>query len=189
MGDINAQVAACKIGARRLTELAGKFGHNALTAIFDELLTRSETMTRQALARIPEGTYRLRRLSSTTMGSNSTRTNPYRSRGHGPRRRDPYRFTGTSDQVRGPLNCVPSGSLAAACFAIRALTDPAIPTKAGASGRSRLHLPEGSLVNPTRAGTGERADLDDQADHRRDHLGVGARCCRIVCRRRRPAKC
>ncbi len=50
MGDINAQLAACKIGARRVTELAGKFGHNALTAIFDELLTRSETMTRQALA-------------------------------------------------------------------------------------------------------------------------------------------
>jgi N-methylhydantoinase B/oxoprolinase/acetone carboxylase alpha subunit len=57
-------------------------------------------------------------------------------------------FTGTSDQVRGPLNCVPSGSLAAACFAIRALTDPAIPTNAGCFRPISLHLPEGSLVNP-----------------------------------------
>ena len=47
------------------------------------------------------------------------------------------------------MNCVPSGSLAAACFAIRALTDPAIPTNAGCFRPISLHLPEGSLVNPT----------------------------------------
>jgi N-methylhydantoinase B/oxoprolinase/acetone carboxylase alpha subunit len=46
------------------------------------------------------------------------------------------------------MNCVPSGSLAAACFAIRALTDPAIPTNAGCFRPISLHLPEGSLVNP-----------------------------------------
>src|SRR3984957_6133930 len=55
MGDINAQVAACKIGVRRVGELAARFGHNALTAIFDELLNRSETMTRQAPRPIPSG--------------------------------------------------------------------------------------------------------------------------------------
>jgi N-methylhydantoinase B/oxoprolinase/acetone carboxylase alpha subunit len=147
MGDINAQLAACKIGARRVTELAEKFGHNALMAIFDELLTRSETMTRQALARIPEGTYRyvdyldndgidldqpIRIEVAVTLGSGRIHID----------------FTGTSDQVRGPLNCVPSGSLAAACFAIRALTDPAIPTNAGCFRPISLHLPEGSLVNP-----------------------------------------
>lgn len=57
-------------------------------------------------------------------------------------------FTGTSPQVRGPVNCVPSGSLAAACFAIRAVTDPSIPTNAGCFRPISLHLPEGSLVNP-----------------------------------------
>jgi N-methylhydantoinase B/oxoprolinase/acetone carboxylase alpha subunit len=147
MGDINAQVAACKIGARRVTELAGKFGHNALTAIFDELLARSETMTRQALARIPAGTFRyvdfldndgidldmpIRIEVAVTVGDGRIHID----------------FTGTSDQVRGPLNCVPSGSLAAACFAIRALTDPAIPTNAGCFRPISMHLPEGSLVNP-----------------------------------------
>ena len=58
MGDLNAQVAACTVGARRLTELAEDYGDNQLTAIFAELLDRSETMTRQALRAIPEGTYR-----------------------------------------------------------------------------------------------------------------------------------
>jgi N-methylhydantoinase B/oxoprolinase/acetone carboxylase alpha subunit len=46
------------------------------------------------------------------------------------------------------MNCVPSGSLAAACFAIRAVTDPAIPTNAGCFRPISMHLPEGSLVNP-----------------------------------------
>jgi N-methylhydantoinase B/oxoprolinase/acetone carboxylase alpha subunit len=147
MGDINAQLAACKIGARRVAELAGKFGHNALTAIFDELLTRSETMTRQALARITRGTYRyvdfldndgidletpIRIEVAVTVNDQGIHID----------------FTGTSDQVRGPMNCVPSGSLAAACFAIRALTDPAIPTNAGCFRPISLHLPEDSLVNP-----------------------------------------
>ena len=57
-------------------------------------------------------------------------------------------FTGTSPQVRGPFNCVPSGSLAAACWAVRALTDPKIPTNGGCFRPISLHLPPGSLVNP-----------------------------------------
>ena len=52
-----------EIGARRMTELAGGIGHNALTAIFEELLTRSETMTRQALRAIPAGHLPLCRFS------------------------------------------------------------------------------------------------------------------------------
>jgi N-methylhydantoinase B/oxoprolinase/acetone carboxylase alpha subunit len=148
MGDINAQFAACKIGMRRIQEIADRNGHNALTAIFAELLSRSETMTRQALAKVPAGTYRyvdwldndgieldrpIRIEVAVTIGSGGIHID----------------FTGTSPQVRGPLNCVPSGSLAAACFAIRALTDPAIPTNAGCFRPISLHLPEGSLVNPT----------------------------------------
>ena len=147
MGDINAQVAACSIGARRIAELADRNGHNALLAIFEELLSRSEVMTRKALARIPRGTYRyvdhldndgielekpIRIEVAVTVSGNGIHVD----------------FTGTSPQVRGPMNCVPSGSLAAACFAIRALTDPAIPTNAGCFRPISLHLPEGSLVNP-----------------------------------------
>ena len=58
MGDINAQVAACTIGARRLGELAESFGRKDLVALFDELLNRSETMTRQALRHLQPGIYR-----------------------------------------------------------------------------------------------------------------------------------
>ena len=59
-----------------------------------------------------------------------------------------FDLTGSSPQVKGPINCVPSGSLAAACFAVRAITDPAIPNNGGCFRPITLTLPEGSIVNP-----------------------------------------
>src|SRR5690606_12764824 len=50
--------------------------------------------------------------------------------------------------LRGPFNCVKSGSQAAAYFAVRALTDPEIPTNAGCFRPVSLNLPEGPLVIP-----------------------------------------
>src|SRR4051812_16905012 len=58
IGDLNAQIAACTVGVRRVSELAERYGDNQLAVIAEELLRRSELMTRQALRAIPEGTYR-----------------------------------------------------------------------------------------------------------------------------------
>jgi len=147
IGDLNAQIASCNVGVRRVSELAASLGHNALPVLFETLLARSEIMTREALRKLPEGTYRyvdfndndgidldkrIRFEVAVTIHDGSFHCD----------------FTGTADQVRGPFNCVPSGSLAAACFAIRAITDPAIPTNAGCFRPITLNLPKGSIVNP-----------------------------------------
>jgi N-methylhydantoinase B/oxoprolinase/acetone carboxylase alpha subunit len=147
MGDLNAQIAACTIGARRFAELAERFGDDQLAAICAELLARSETLTRAALARIPSGTYRcvdyldndgieldkpIRIEIAATVGNGAIE----------------FDFAGTSAQVKGPLNSVPSGSLAAACWAVRALTDPEIPTNGGCFRPISLKLPPGTIVNP-----------------------------------------
>lgn len=147
IGDLNAQIAACNVGVRRVSGLAASLGHNALPVIFETLLQRSEAMTREALRKLPEGTYRyvdyndndgidldkrLRFEVAVTISDGQFHCD----------------FTGSSDQVRGPFNCVPSGSLAAACFAIRAITDPGIPTNAGCFRPITLNLPKGSIVNP-----------------------------------------
>jgi N-methylhydantoinase B/oxoprolinase/acetone carboxylase alpha subunit len=147
MGDVFAQVAATNVGARRLGELADRIGTDTAANIFDELLERSERMTRKSLSQIPPGTYRyvdfldndgieldklIRIEVAVTVQHESIHLD----------------FTGTSPQVRGPLNCVPSGTLAAACFAVRALTDPKIPTNGGCFRPITLHLPEGSILNP-----------------------------------------
>jgi len=147
MGDINAQVSACTVGARRVAELAKSHGANLMLNLFAELLDRSEKMTREALLELPQGTYtyvdfndndgieldkRIRIEVSVTLKDG----------------RFICDFTGTSPQVRGPFNVVPSGSQAAAYFALRTITGKEIPTNGGCFRVVDLNLPEGSILNP-----------------------------------------
>ena len=147
MGDLNAQLAACNVGARRIAELAETLGHNMMTAIFSNLLDRSEKLTRNALMSIPDGTYRYTDYNDNDGIELDKRIefNVAVTVKDGNFHVD---FTGSSPQVRGPFNAVPSGALAAACFAIRAVTDPNIATNAGCFRPISLELPLGSIVNP-----------------------------------------
>lgn len=147
MGDLNAQIAACKVGALRLDELARKHGNNALLTIFDLLIDRAELMTREAIRKIPEGTYRFVDWLDND-GIDMDRRVRIEVAAEVRDGEIHFDMTGTSAQVRGPINCVPSGSLAAACFAVKAVTDPLIPNNGGCFRPLRLTLPEGSLVNP-----------------------------------------
>ncbi|HYC49330.1 MAG TPA: hydantoinase B/oxoprolinase family protein [Burkholderiales bacterium] len=147
MGDLNAQLAACTVGGRRLKELAQQYGREYLMAVFEELLDRSETMTRAALRAIPEGTYRyVDYLDNDGIDLDK----PVRIEVAVTVRDGTIEFdlAGTDGQLKGPLNCVPSGSQAAAYFAVRVLTDATIPTNGGCFRPVTLKLPEGSLANP-----------------------------------------
>ena len=147
MGDLNAQIAACKIGARRLLELGATYGRKALLALFAEMLDHSERVTRARLREIPEGTFRyvdhldydgidldtpVRIEVAVTVKDGSFHVD----------------FTGSNAQLRGPFNVVESGSLAAACFVVRAITGSDIPTNAGCFRPVSLHRPVGTLVSP-----------------------------------------
>lgn len=147
MGDIHAQVSACSVGAQRVAEVATVHGANLLQAIFADLLNRSELMTREALRAIPEGTYRyvdyndndgidldkrIRIEVAVTIRDGLFSCD----------------FTGTNAQVRGPFNVVPSGTQAAAYFALRTITGPHIPTNGGCFRAVELNLPKGSILNP-----------------------------------------
>ena len=146
-GDLNAQIAACTVGARRLKELVTAQGRDTLYAIFAELLDRSERLTRARLSEIPDGTYRY---TEQLDNDGVDMDKPVRIQVAVTVDDDDFHcdFTGSSDQVKGPFNCVPSGTAAATCFALRAVTDPDIPTNGGCFRPLRLTLPEGSIVNP-----------------------------------------
>jgi N-methylhydantoinase B len=147
IGDLNAQIAACRIGGRRLLELASSFQPPLLQAIFEDLLNRSEFLTRKAIERIPDGTYRyedfldndgvdldapIRICVAVTISGD----------------RIVFDLEGTSPQVRGPFNCMPSGTYAAACFVVRAIAGASVPTNGGCFRPIELRLPKGSLLNP-----------------------------------------
>ncbi|MDW9248025.1 hydantoinase B/oxoprolinase family protein [Burkholderia cepacia] len=147
MGDLNAELAACKVGTRRVAELAATYGPERLCAMFDELLNRSEILTRQAVRKLPQGTFRhvdyldndgieldtgIRiEVAVSVVDDHIT-----------------FDFTGTGAQTKGPVNCVRSAVQSAAYYAVRALTDPDIPGNGGCFRAVSLVLPEGSVVNP-----------------------------------------
>ena len=82
MGDLNAQIAACNVGARRIAELAGTLGRQPCCwRSSTSLLDRSESMTREALRTIPEGTYRYVDFSDND-GIELDKPHPLRGRGH-----------------------------------------------------------------------------------------------------------
>ena len=147
MGDLNAQIAACKIGDRRLRELADRHGGDNLILIFNDLLNRSEKMIRQAISAMPDGVFRYFdfldndgvELDKKVRIETKVKINGDHVH---------VDFSNTNDQVRGPFNCVPSGAWAAVYFAVQVVVDPDIPTNGGCLRPITLNLPLGSLVNP-----------------------------------------
>ena len=58
VGDIEAQVAACRVGEQRFLELVNQYELDIVLAASEELMNYSERMLRQAIERLPDGTYK-----------------------------------------------------------------------------------------------------------------------------------
>ncbi len=107
-GDYYAQIAACKLGRRRLLETAGVYGFDALQAAFGEIIALTEKRMRQVIAGIPDGTYAFDDvMDDDGLGAEDI---PIRLRidimGEAIR----FDFTGTAPQVSGNINVSgPSG--------------------------------------------------------------------------------
>ncbi len=146
-GDLMAQVAAGRLGARRLGELFARYGTEPVLAYVEELLRRAEVLTRHGIAAIPDGTYRF---ADWLDDDGIERERPVRIEVAVTVRGDAmhFDFAGTSPQVRGPFNAVPASTLSAVYYAVRAIADPAVPNNGGCFRALEVALPPGSLVNP-----------------------------------------
>jgi N-methylhydantoinase B len=58
VGDMEAQIAAARIGAERYVELIDRYGLDTVNAAYEDLLDYSERLMRQAIADLPDGVYR-----------------------------------------------------------------------------------------------------------------------------------
>lgn len=57
-GDIDGEIAACRMGAHRMGELFQRYGRKTVEACFDAILEKcAETYRREILPKIPDGTY------------------------------------------------------------------------------------------------------------------------------------
>lgn len=147
LGDIAAQVAACRIGERGMQEIAERYGETELLGCFEELLDYSEREARRTIRGIPDGTYRFIdhldddgvhsdrpvkiEVAVTVAGDSLT-----------------VDLSGTSAQVDGAINSTLSFAKSAVYFAVRAIMDSEVPNNAGFFRPIRVVAPPGCLFNP-----------------------------------------
>jgi N-methylhydantoinase B len=146
LADLRAQRAANRIGARRLTELAERHGLELLRAGMAEILDYAERRTRDALAKLPDGSYAAEEVLEDDAGG-ASRDVALRVVATISGETLSLDFAGTAPQVEGNLNCPLSVTKSAAFFAVRALTDPDAPPSAGAFRPIEVLAPEGCLLN------------------------------------------
>lgn len=147
LGDISAQIAANRVGAKGILELMDDFGLDSLQTPAERITDRTEDMFRKALGRLPKGVAqaevfhelrdptgeRLRIRVELTVGDGEVHLD----------------FTGTSEQVALPVNAVLNITRAYCLFPFIATLCPDLPMNAGAFRPVVLNVPEGTVLNPT----------------------------------------
>jgi N-methylhydantoinase B len=140
--DLRAQLAAGRVGGRRLLELHERFGAEKLSEAFSEVLDYAERRTRACIEELEDGTYEARDVLEAREGDLSI---VLRATVEGDRMT--LDFSDTDPQHDGNLNCPVAVTRSACYFAIRVLTDPDIPPSAGAYRPIEVIAPEGCLLN------------------------------------------
>jgi N-methylhydantoinase B len=144
-GDLRAQVAANKIGHRRLVELIGKYGPEMLDAYMDELIDYTARRTRQEIASLPQGSYR----AEACLDDDGITGEPVRLCGEVTIAGDEivFNLAGTSSQRRAPMNSTFSQTFSSCAYFLKCLLDPDLPVNAGFYQAIRVEAPEGSVAN------------------------------------------
>jgi N-methylhydantoinase B len=140
--DLRAQLAANRVGAQRLCELAARVGHARLREATDAVLDYSERRTRACLAALPDGERRARDVLEAVDGDL-----PLQLSALVEGERLLLDFSGSASQHDGNLNCPLAVTRSACLFAVRVLTDPDIPASAGAYRPIEVRAPLGCLLN------------------------------------------
>jgi N-methylhydantoinase B len=140
--DLRAQLAANRIGAIRLVELAARIGPDRLREATDAVLDYAEQRTRACLRALPDGSACAEDVLEAPAGDL-----PLRLRATVAGERLVLNFAGSAPQHAGNLNCPLAVTLSACLFAVRVLTDPDIPPSAGAYRPVEVLAPLGTVLN------------------------------------------
>lgn len=142
-GDLQAGLAAVRIGERGVQDLCRRYDARALTSATTSLLEQGERLSRSEIARIPNGVY----TAEDVIDGDGVTDDPIPVRVTVSVHDDHLEvdFTGTSAQVRGPVNCT-RGALESACKTIfRAITAPQAPSNDGAFRPFAIRCPDGTV--------------------------------------------
>ena len=144
-GDLTAQIAACRLGERRLRGLTEKYGAAKTGFYLEALQSYSARLMREALARIPDGVYR----GEDFLDDDGFSDRPLRLhvtvRVSGQNAK--VDFTGSAPSTRGPVNAVLAITTSAVFYVFRCLLGEEVPACAGLMAPIEVFAPEDTVVN------------------------------------------
>ncbi|MBI3933912.1 MAG: hydantoinase B/oxoprolinase family protein [Acidobacteria bacterium] len=144
-GDLTAQIAACRLGERRLIELAEKYSRRKTEQYLDALQQYSARLMRAALARIPNGLYRAEEYLDDD--GFSDKPVPIRVSIRVQGRQARVDFSGSAAQCRGSINAVYAITYSCVFYVFRCLLGEDVPACAGLMAPIEVVAPKGSVVN------------------------------------------
>jgi N-methylhydantoinase B len=147
LGDLDAGIAAVRIGERRVQEICERYGVGALREAMRDILERGERMSRAELATIPNAVYQAEDFIDGDGLSDDPL--PIRVEVRVEDETLTADFTGCSPQARGPINCT-WGALHSACKTVfRAITNPRAPSNEGCFRPFTILCPPGTVFTAT----------------------------------------
>lgn len=145
MGDLNAMIGSCKVGEDRILRLIEKYGLETTVGTIDYLLDYSEKQVRATIAAWPDGVYKGRSVLDHDFGGGEDINVDVSITVKG--EECIVDLTGTHEQTRGFINSARGNSLSWV-YTEFSVVMAGIPVNSGFFRPIKVHLPEGTVVNP-----------------------------------------
>lgn len=144
IGDIRSQIAANHVCAEKIIQMLDEYRMESLDDLADEIISRTEKSMREAIARIPDGTYRAQGVVEQMAGKDDIILHAAVTVQGSDIVVD---LAGSSPQVDWGGNVVYNFTYAYVFMAVKSMLDPDIPNNDGSTAPLIMKAPEGSVVN------------------------------------------
>lgn len=146
-GDLNAQIAACEVGVRRVQELVAKYGEETVSAAFDAMLEHGEEIIRTAIRETPDGEWS----ASGELDNDgiSRQPVPIKVTVRVQQDRLIVDTSGSAPQQTGPTNAPYPATVAFLRLAVKRLLSPRLEANEGCFRPLTVVAPEGTIFNAT----------------------------------------
>jgi N-methylhydantoinase B len=147
IGDLQAQLAACRLGEQRLKEMMARYGWHTIRATIDERWVRSEMLARKRIEEVPDGTYEASCWLDND-GIELDRRLPFNFKVHIRGDEVTIDFTDIVNQVKGPYNAgMIGGGITAAKVAYKYALIPDLHSDEGCFRPLKVILPPGKILS------------------------------------------
>ena len=146
LGDMRAQLSACTIAENQFLELVGRFGLETTRFYMGEVIDHTERLARAAIRKLPDGEFAF---EDWVDDDGIDRDRAIRLLCRITKRDDAIKvdWAGSSEQVKGAINCTLSFTKAVSYAAIRSVLDFDIPCNEGLFRAIDVTAPPGTVTN------------------------------------------